>query len=182
MELGGNGYGLSRVGAYVTEPLANNKIFQDQVFGISKRLTIGDSEVINIGIDATAVDCDFLVLLPIAVKALGAGPLNIDLYVGSTFTGGTEIVSSNRNLDSSVTAKLKWYLAPTITGDGTKAAPEFTVLSNGTAAVSKITGESAEDLPINMVKGIKYIIRITNTAANSGTGAIANNWFELCNE
>ena len=113
-----------------------------------------------------------------------AGPLTIDIYGGSQYTGGTgtEWPGADRNFVDAVTPKFKVVYKPTVTIDGTKLPPEFFVPSNGTPASIRLAGETTEQLPINLTKGSAtdvYMLRITNTTASAGIGEIGISWFEF---
>jgi hypothetical protein len=173
--------GSSNSGAFIVEDIANNLIFSDKVFSISKRLTYASSATFDIILDPTGCTCDFVVFLPIFLNAYGAGPINIDLYIGATYDDatGTEIESINRNNESTAIAKTKVYLSPTVSNSGTKLPVEFIILSNGTAATATAGGAVKEDLTFNAKKDQVYMLRITNTEASAASGSISANWFEL---
>lgn len=157
----------------------NALVIKDCVFGISKRLTIPSSGIVDIVIDPSAFDKDRLVFLPITFKAFGAGPIYIDIYFGTEYNGGAEIESINRDLTSSAEAKIKVWLDPNITEVGTKLPSEFVILSDGVAAVSNVGGETKEDLIFNGRIDGNYLFRLTNQEANAAQGFIASNWAEI---
>ena len=176
----GNGRaGINQFGVNVILDVFNNRVFNHEIFGISKRFDIAASEVIDIILDTTLFDKDQLVLLPVSVSGFDAGPLNVDLYIGTTYTVGTTWPGTDRNLVDPVTPKSFGKYKPTITVLGTKSEVEFFVPSNGVAAVAKLAGATKEDLIIKLAPGTTYHFRITNTTASTGQGLFAANWFEV---
>lgn len=169
----------SNAGAIITESLANNKVFKHEVFTVSKRFPIGSEAVVNIGIDTTAFAKEFLVLLPFKITGFDAGPLNIDLRNNVSYTGGTEWVSMDRNFIDPVIPGVKWYHNPTISDEGILSPYQSFVPSNGAPGIVKVAGEVQDDFPVRLLPGIKYLIRITNTIANIGTGTFGASWFEI---
>jgi len=171
---------VSKFDAMIVEDIENDKIFDGLVFSVSKRLSIALSSTNDIVIDPTACTCTDLVFLPIVFKAYGAGPINIDMYVGvNSDADGTLWASGNRDNKSSITADLTVRLNPTINSVGVKLPFEFVILSNGTAAVATAGGESKEALIFLPRKDVKYMFRIVNTEANDAAGHVSINWFEV---
>jgi len=173
-------YGL---GAIVSETLANNLIFTKEcVFSISKRFTIGASATVNIVIDPLALNVAdrLFIVLPIALTAFGAGPIDVDLYFGTdSDEDGTLFQSINRNNESSKTAEAVVRLNPTINSDGLKLPSEFQIFSNGIPATASLGGSVTEDFLFNGRKDGKYMLRLINREANSAFGIFAMNWFEI---
>ena len=177
----GNGQaGQSKFNAIVTNAIENEKVFEEIMFSIAKRLAIGSEAVNDIVIDPTGCGCDFLVFLPAIFKAFGAGPVNIDMYVGTDADDdGTLWESINRDNASINTADVIVRLNPTINSDGTKLPVEFVILSDGTAATAIAGGESKEGQIFVARKDVKYMFRLTNTEAVAATGHVSLNWFEV---
>lgn len=160
---------------------ANFKVFQDQVFSVSKRFPLVKSGVANVIFDPTAYS-GIISFLPISLMASLGGPIYVDLYVGTVVTPatGTILDSINRNFNSIVTADSVMILNPTITNDGTKAPSEFMIPSNGTAAITKAGGQAREDLIININTATKYMFRFTNIdTVTDSIIQLSATWFEL---
>lgn len=186
MIIGNGKLGKSKFNAFVIDDIANQKVFDEITFSLSKRLTIPSSAVgggiLDIVVDPSEVDCDKLVFLPVSIKAFGAGPVFIDLYIGTQSSDdGTLLTTGNRDNESSNTAKLIWRLNPTISNIGVKTPFEFSVFSDGIAAVSTIGGETREGQIFNAVKNQKYTFRFMNQEASQAYGHIASTWFEFKN-
>jgi len=179
--IGNNGIGTNQFGTNITLDTFNNRVFNHEVFGLSKRFSIASSEVIDIVLDTTLFDKETLVLLPFSITGFDAGPLFADLYVGTTYTGGTNWSGIDRNFcDTVESSEVFAVYKPTITLEGVKQEPEFMIPSNGTPAVATLAGAAKSDLLFKLKPGINYMLRITNTStSNSGTGLIAMNWFEV---
>jgi hypothetical protein len=178
----GNGQtGASRIGAIASERIENNLIFTNEcVFSISKRFLIGASGTVDIVIDPTAVSSDFLVFLPVSLKAFLAGPITVDFYFGvDAGNDGTLWDTINRNNPSLKTSELVARLNPTINDIGTKLPAEFEIFSDGTPATTVLGGEVTEDLVFNARKDGKYMFRLINTEASQARALAVFNWFEL---
>ena len=170
---------VSGMSALSCVDIFNALVIENCVFGISKRFDIPLSGTVDIVIDPSAFDRKRLLFLPVTFRAFGAGPIHIDIYFGTEYSGGTEIESINRDLTSSTEAKVKIYLDPTIIEAGTKLPTEFVILSDGVAAVSNIGGETKEDLIFNGRTDGNYLFRLTNQEASAAQGFIASNWAEI---
>lgn len=173
---------VSRFGAVVGLDIENAKVFEEIVFSVSKRLVFPSSSVgggiLDIVIDTTC-SCDVLVFLPVVFKAFGAGPIFIDLYIGTDADeDGTIIESGNRDNNSANAAQVTSRLNPTINNVGTKAPFEFVILSNGTAAISMAGGEAKEGQVTSVIKNTKYMFRCATQEANSAFGYFGSTWFE----
>lgn len=170
----------SQFGALVGVDIAEQKIFEGKTFSVAKRETLALSSTNNIVIDTSAVTSDFLVFLPVVFKAFGAGPINVDLYFGTDADeDGTIWQSTNRDNTSSNTSSVVVRYNPTINNDGTKLPPEFTIFSNGTAAVAEAGGETREGLVFNARKDGKYMFRVVNTEANPAFFHMSATWYEV---
>jgi len=157
-------------------------VMQEKVFSVAKRFAIGASDVVDIVIDPTLInDDEQAIFTPLHFKAFGAGPINIDIYFGATYTGatGTEWSAFNRNTRSTKTAQIKTILGPTITDPGVLLPINFVIFSDGVPATASIGGEQEDDLPfVSRVDGV-YLIRMTNTEANPAVGWFGSNFAEL---
>lgn len=170
----------SPFGAAISLDIENSKIFEDIVFSIAKRFTIGISATVDIVIDPQACNCGFLVFLPVAIKAFQAGPVNIDFYFGvDSDEDGTLWESANRLNTSSTSSNLTVRLNPTINDVGIKLPPEFAIYSNGTPAIATIGGESVDDLVFVARQDGKYMFRLINQEAAVAQAHASFNWFEV---
>jgi len=172
---------VSPFGAVISLSIENSKVFEGVCYSLSRRLSIGGSAVVDIVFDPSAsTDKNFIVFLPVTFKAYGAGPINIDLYVNPTYTGGAAMPFSNRDFTSQAASDVVWTLNPTVSDAGTLTPFQFIILSNGTAAVASAGGEASENQVTNIDISKKYMFRLTNTEAAAVTGAsIAATWFEV---
>jgi len=167
---------MSSSAAFITENIRHTRIFQHEMFGVRKRIDITASDTFYVGLDATNVDCRNLVLLPVSVSIKDTGPLAVDVFVNSTFTGGTEWVGGDRNLVDAVTPNMQVYYNPTVSDVGTATSLEDYVLAD---KKSSIGGEVGDAFPFVLIQGIKYIIRFTETGGVSdGIGSVGLTWLE----
>ena len=184
MSKSGNGpFGVAYSGGAVnSRPEASFKVFQDQVFSVAKRISFPASTYVDIIADPTACACGILALFPIAFKAAFAGPIEIDLFANPTFTPNAPLTTGNRDFTSLTEAEIIWYkdeAQTMVSATGTPLPFEFIILSDGTAAVASLGGESEEDLISNIDMTKTYLIRLTNTEASIAKGSFAANWFEI---
>ena len=167
-------------GVVTSIDIAEEKVFEGKTFSIAKRHTLALSSTNDIVIDPTACNCDYLVFQPVAFKAFGAGPVNIDMYIGTDADeDGTVCGSINRDNTSATTSPVVVRLNPTINDVGTKLPVEFTIFSNGTAAVAVAGGESREGLVFNARQDAKYMFRVINTEANPAFFHVSMTWYEV---
>ena len=182
----GNGeVGINNFGSRIVLDTFNNRVFNHEVFGVAKRFSFGASSqthiVIN-PIEKGAYPHNTLVFLPITVKSYGAGPIEIDIYVGTNSNNdGTLWESTDRNFIDPLTAHLTWRLNPTITNIGIKTPTEYSIYSSaGVGNSEDVGGEIKTSLLFIPVKTVAQTIRLTNTdASNAGIGHISANWFEV---
>lgn len=170
----------SRFGSISAIDIAEDRVLLGKTFSIAKRHTLALSSTNDIVIDPTSCSCDYLIFQPVAFKAFGAGPINIDMYFGvNSDEDGTLWQSINRDNTSANTSPVVVRLNPTINDPGTKLPVEFTVFSNGTAAVATAGGETREGLIFNARQDGKYMFRVINTEANPAFFHISATWYEV---
>lgn len=168
---------LSNVGALITEPLSNNLVFQGKVFTVRRVITIpsGNSELI---FDPTVAVTPFVAVLPPIFTANGGDQVEIDFYVGATYTGGTVYNGVNRSQTSSNTAGATVVENPTVLTPGVRGGVSWLVPSNSGFFGS--TGASAiSNLPFNLDKTLAQRLAINNTDAAPQTLEYNITWFEL---
>lgn len=158
---------------------ANKRVFDDQVFSLSKRFTVVSSGVVDIVFDPLA-HTGLITFLPVAFISGVGGPILIDLYLGTDAEDdGTSLSCINRNNASAVVCDMVVRLNPTVNTPGT-LGPEFLLPSDGQGATSKAGGEVREDLVFNVNTAIKYMFRLTNTdTVNDTIMSVSASWFEL---
>lgn len=171
-------------GAIITESFVNNKVFQGSVFGISKRLNIAAGTNSNIVIDPTYYSGQtdkFVVFLPVKFECFGAGPIEIDLYFNANTNDstGTEWIAANRDNTNTNGSNIVIRHDPTIFDSGIKLGPEWSVLSNGTAATAVAGGSATSDLPFILRLEGKYMFRLKNTDSTLANCTTALNWLEF---
>lgn len=112
----GSGPKASVSNAYITFDAIEQKVFEEVVFSIQKRLTIGSSATVNIVFDPTGCRgfIRYMPFLPVTFKAYGAGPITVDLYRDPTYSAGTDLEPHNRDFTSSNASKSVWTVGSTI--------------------------------------------------------------------
>jgi len=168
-------------GAITTVDINSQKVFRDVVFSWSKRFNIAASGTIDIVINPTGIPSDkTLVMLPITFTAIGAGPINIDMYAGvDSDEDGTLWAGGNRDFRSSTQPDTTVRLNPSINDVGTKAPFEFLIPSDGVPATATVGGQTKADLIFIARTDIKYLFRLVNTEANIANCVFAMNLFEV---
>ncbi len=182
--IGGGKAGLNVFGSNITLDTFNNRVFKHQVFGLSKRFSLAKTTSATVVIDPTEngpYTKNEFVLLPIYIQAANAGPISIDVYIGTdSDSDGTLWLGGDRNFEDPETPHILARLNPTITSLGTQTPFEFQVPSNGTPAVTTIGGEVQDNLIIIPRKDIRFALVLTNNdTVNAASCVVAFNWFEL---
>jgi hypothetical protein len=177
----GIGNAAFEYGAVTTVDINSQKVFDDVTFAFSRRFAIGSSATVDIVVDPTAIPSGkILVVLPVGFTVFGAGPINIDLYIGTDADAdGTLWVAGNRDTRSSTTSDTIMRLNPTINNAGTKTPFEFLVPSDGVPAVASFGGQSKDDLILIADISQKYMFRLVNTEANAASALISFSFFEI---
>jgi len=173
---------VSPFGAIINLSIENAKIVEGITWSIADRFVVqpATTKVFDILFDPTAFSKSELILLPISFKAFGAGPVFIDTYVDPVVTAnGTEILSINRNLKIADAAELKIYKQPTTSSPGSKLPPEFSIFSDGTAAVAHVGGSVSIDLVLVIDPTKKYLFRLSNQENTNADATISSAWFEV---
>ena len=177
--------GINSFGSNVTLDTFNNRVFNHEVFGVSKRFDIAANAVMNVIIDPTekgAFPKKTFVFLPIFVFTHGAGPVEIDIYVGTdSDDDGTEWKSIDRYFEDAIVPHTVVRLNPTINADGIKTEFEDRIeSSSGLGIASDVGGSVKGDFLIIPLKNIKTMIRLTNTdVTNPARGVFKFNFFEV---
>lgn len=170
-----------KYGASVTVDINSEKVFKGVAFSWSKRFDIAASDTVYIVVDPTLMAANETpVVLPVSFTAFGAGPINIDLYVGTTFTAATGTVWEGGNRDHNIVTAPKPIVTfdPTITLEGIKTPFEFMVPSDGVPAVASFGGQAKDDLIFIARKDAKYAFKLINTEANEANCLFAMTIFE----
>jgi len=168
-------------GAITTVDINSQKVFRDVVFSWAKRFSLAASGTVDIVINPIGVLNDkLLVVLPISFTAIGAGPVNVDLYAGvDSDEDGTLWAGGNRDFRSSTQPDTTVRLGPTINDVGTKSPFEFLIPSDGVPATATVGGQTKDDLIFIARTDIKYMFRLVNTEANVANCAFALSVFEV---
>ena len=177
--------GINSAGSNVTIDTFNNRVFNHEVFGVSKRFAIPKNSSINIIIDPTESGVfpknDF-VILPFSISTVGAGPVEVDIYAGvDSDPDGTLWESMDRNQVESLTAHTKIRLNPTINNIGTKTHLEYCIYSEaGQGNTANVAGGIKTVLITKSRTDLTFSIRLTNLdTSNNARGVFTMDWFEV---
>jgi hypothetical protein len=172
----GNGGGSSQPREYAA-------IYKSKVFSISKRFTApsGGSSPVDIIVDPTGVSGDKqLIFLPLAFKAIGGGPVTIDIYFGGDIDDDGDVWDAmDRNTPAAVVPETVVRFGATVNTTGAKLPIEFMIASDGVAAVATIGGDTKDDLPFISRKDGKYLIRLNNIDSTDALCAFSASFFEI---
>ena len=103
--------------------------------------------------------------------ATDGGPIDVDLYGGTTTTAdGTPVTAVNNNQASSNTASTSVFHTPTITTDGTLLEA---ILIPGNKQTGSLGSEASNEWVLQ--SSTKYMIRITNNTTGAGTSEFTIN-------
>ena len=167
-------------GAVTTVDINSQKVFEDVSFAWSKRFALAGDGSADIVIDPTDIpESKTLVILPITFKAVGAGPIFVDIYAGTDADDdGTLWDGGNRDNRSQTAPDTVVRLNPNINSVGVKLPSEFMIPSNGQAAVASFGGESKDDLIFIAKTDVKYLFRAINQENVSADCLFVMNIFE----
>ena len=99
----------------------------------------------------------------------------VDLYEGTSLTGGTPITVFNNNRNSSNTAGMTVAHTPSGSGDGTKI---YTYkFGNGSTPQTSTGGFVEPDQEIVLKKNTKYLLRVTS-GTNANSLSVDMYWYE----
>lgn len=185
MGIGGNL--LSRMiapsgGLYVSD--IENKLIQNGlVFGIAKRFTVPASGTVYWGIDPTGFTKNSLLMIPPLFTGFAGGPIHIDVYKGSEYTGGTVIDSINFNENSSEVASIEMSLNPSVSDDGDLQPNDYVVFSNSSGGGANTTqtggAASAGNLIFDFDVSRKTLYKLTNQSADVADFHLVVDWGEI---
>jgi len=172
---------LPDIGDMAWIDFANKKVFSKECYAICKRFLIGASATVDIVMDPTGCTKYHIIMLPFLFSAYGAGPIFIDVYSGPTVTPVTGTIwdDQERYHGAGNPPELIFTLNPTITDPGTKMPPEFSIFSNGTAAIATTGGQATENLICKLNVSAKYLFRLINQEGNQAYAHAGFNWLEF---
>lgn len=179
----GNGHNIGgfEFNAQAVVDVNSQKVFRGVAWSWSRRFTLPASAEQNIVIDPTAIPAGTMaVVLPVSFIGFGAGPINIDMYFGTTAAeGGTLWTAGNR--DHRITTQPATVIRynPNVSELGTKLPFEFMVPSDGVPANATLGGDTKDDLISIARTDGKYAFNLTNTEANPASCAFAITIFEV---
>ena len=96
------------------------------------------------------------------------GGITVEIFEGSTYTGGTTINAINMDRNSSATDHMTIVHSPTVTDEGTLLDIQYLGGSGFHADVPGLTQSTPMALKVNT----KYIIKVTNTSGDASKIAV----------
>jgi hypothetical protein len=109
-----------------------------------------------------------------ALTAQSTGVATVELYEGTTATGGTAVTIWNRDRNSAKTAGVTVFHTPTVTDAGTKMSTRWI---GGTGFRTDVSGEHRGDSEFILKQNTKYLVRATANT-DSIKVAIGGDWYE----
>lgn len=152
---------------------ATDYIYQGKCFSVSQRITVTSAANMFILFDikpAYIAGKEVTVYTPVFDTT--TGPLNIDYYYGTNYTGGTAFTINNRASYGPLPCSNLTYGA-TGASKGTKFSEGFV------AAGHKSSGSSQEGLEFVPPQNTKILVEIDNTNGSDATVFINFVWFEI---
>ena len=180
----GNGAGINKYGSTIVLDTFNNRVFNHQVFMISKRLELAGNDSIILIFDPTekgAYLLDTLIQLPFSIKAYNGGPIDIDIYTGVDSANDGDIIESiDKNYIDQISAHCTVRKDPTINNLGVKSPIENIIFSE--AGTNKIAGnlDSADENLLTILDPtVRYAVELTNKSSDSADVLVKLKWFEV---
>lgn len=177
---------INGFGSKVVLDTFNNRVFNHEVFLLSKRITLAGNTTTKFVFDPTengAFPKDTLVILPFLITAFNGGPVNVDIYAGVQSTAtGTVLTAQDLNFMDPVTPHVVIRQDPTITNDGVKSPIEnvaYSAASHGQQAGTQ--GETGTSLLSKLDPTVRYAVHAINTSADTAELLVRLRWFEVPN-
>lgn len=154
---------------------ATDYIYQGKCFSTSQRLTIESANNMFILFDITgAYSAGRVVSVYTPVLDTTTGPLHIDYYYASDYTGGTSFLVNNRvSYGGNCNCTLTYGATDAGGGKGIKFTEGFV------ASGHKSTGTSQEGLEFVPPQNTKILVEIDNTNGSNATAFVNFVWFEV---
>lgn len=172
-------YGMSDFGAFITETVANNQVFQGNVF-TSRRILDIPAAGAEIVFDPrpSILKNKLIIVLPPSFQAVGGNELDITLFVASEYNGGTAQKISNRDQLSDHINDSVLFFNPTITSPGVESGIQWFLPSQSQGNVSSV-GQASGDLPFRI--NPEWVQRLKVDNLDSETQRLSYNfsWFEI---
>ena len=150
--------------AFVNTTYSDDYIVRGYAYTLAKVQTLGSSATINFALTPTA-EGFFLFVPPLSVVSQDEY-VQIKVYEGGDYSGGTAITPINRNRNSSNTFQSSLTTGATGTDKGTLLITHAAFASSGPAGSSvPDTGGGSDSLILNSSK--KYLVEIVNQVASA---------------
>ena len=156
--------------AFIATTYADDYTIQGKHFLYNTVETLNKSTTKTILIDFSAVETDYVVFQPIAVKS-SAATITLNIYEGTNYTDGTPITLYNINRASTITPKTTFASAPTVPGtDPTKGTLFREHVTIASATGSNIRPDSSSGINITLIDTTKkYLLEFVNADTTNNT-------------
>lgn len=165
--------------AILSTNYSDNYIAQGKGFSIEYVVTVTDSDSeFDVSFDTTNVDRDYIIAYPTAWNT-STGSCIITLGTCTSYTGGTELTPTNKNLDFSTLYPSQTIFKYDVVPTEFSASP--TKILTGTESTPQASGggKNQSNLPQWLTKGLKYIFRVENKAGADIDLGFGIYWFEV---
>ena len=152
---------------------ATDYIYQGKCFSCSQRLSVGGSSSLIVlfnMVPAYALGRQISVYTP--VFDANNGPITVDYYAGSDYTGGTVMTINNRAYYGELPGCTLTYGA-TGSSKGTKFSEGYVVAGH------KSSGSSQEGLEFVPSQNTNILVELTNTDGSAAIIYVSFVWFEV---
>jgi len=149
---------------------ATDYIYQGKCYSFSQRFTVPAATNLIIVFDISATDREISLYTP--VLAATTGPINIDYYMGSDYTGGTACLVNNRAAYGSA-SQVSVKQGATGSEKGTLFSQDMVLSAH------KSAGTSIEGLEFVPMQDSNILMELDNTNGTDATVLIKFVWFEV---
>ena len=134
----------------------SDAVVDGEAYQLNSVTTLANAAVFDIGLDIPAGTTRVAILLTFA----GSGSLDVDMYEGSTYTGGASTTPRNLDRDAGDSSLVTTVTGPSVSALGTLIAEAS--LDRGTKSTFGI-GAVGFILKVST----KYVVRLTSTSSNN---------------
>lgn len=165
--------------AVLTTTYADDYITRGNAFQVRRRISLAASTTTKIVLDTTAVpSTSYIFILPVSVAGTG-GPILVDTYGISTYTGGSAIVPAKLNSTSSNVAASLFLTGITSSDVAGNDLRQYIIGATGNPQQVNRSGSSSGAVPYIVAPGSKIVMQINNTYTDTNTIAFDVIWYEI---
>ena len=165
--------GAFRLGLHV-DNIEDNYVFEGRMFSayvVSGAIaSLGTYDIGILTGNSTAI------YIPAAVTT-SADSVTISVQEGAAVTGGTPVVTTNRNRQSTISSKVTLVAAPTVSNAGTLVSSSFIGGVAGNPQ-SRQGGTESSGNKMVLKPNTQYLLRFTNGSTAANTIRVKMEWIE----